>query len=247
MHIIEYDDNNIKRYWRPIEVATECTKFVKAAYGRQHPPIRVSKIRFWEDSFPQLRPRGKSGRSIRMYSKAELFRILQFALIIESGDYTLQGGIKKLKEQTFYPMTIRVKLTDEDVKVPVYKTKGAACFDFHANADIEIEPGDTVLVPTGLMMEIPEGWELVIRPRSGISLDTNLRIANSPGTIDSDWRGEIQIIFNNIGNETIKINKYDRVAQGKVQRAEQVKFQITEQELSETERGDKGFGHTGMQ
>lgn len=93
-------------------------------------------------------------------------------------------------------------------------------------------------------MEIPQGYELQIRPRSGLSLETKLRIANSPATIDSDYRGEIKIIVENIGNTPIMISHHDRIAQGVLNEVPQANFILVE-ELNETERGDGGFGHTG--
>lgn len=107
-----------------------------------------------------------------------------------------------------------------------------------------LNPNEIKTVRTGLSMEIPEGYELQIRPRSGLSLTTKLRIANTPGTIDADYRGEILIIVENIGTEPIVINHHDRIAQGVLNKVPQANFIIAE-ELSDTERGDGGFGHTG--
>lgn len=146
-------------------------------------------------------------------------------------------------------MSIRIKIKKlhEDAVIPQYQTKGAAGFDFHAIEDMEISPRQIVLVKTGLSMEIPEGYELQVRPRSGMSLKTKMRVANAPGTVDSDYRGEICIIMENIGmlaSFPYIINKGDRIAQGVICPVHQAIF--VEDELSETERGEKGFGSTNV-
>lgn len=146
-------------------------------------------------------------------------------------------------------MSIRIKVNKlhEDAVIPQYQTKGASGFDFHAIEDMEISPRQTILVKTGLSMEIPEGYELQVRPRSGMSLKTKMRIANSPGTVDSDYRGEICIIMENfgmLGSLSFQIKKGDRIAQGVICPVFQAVF--IEDELSETERGEKGFGSTNV-
>jgi dUTP pyrophosphatase len=140
---------------------------------------------------------------------------------------------------------VSFKKLSPDAVTPTYQTKGAAGFDFHAIEDMEIEPRKTVLVRTGLSVQIPEGFELQVRPRSGMSLKTKIRVANSPGTIDSDYRGEICIIMENIGmlsSFPYEIKKGDRIAQGVICPVYQATF--IEDELSDTERGEGGFGST---
>jgi dUTP pyrophosphatase len=142
---------------------------------------------------------------------------------------------------------VKIKKLHEDAVIPQYQTTGAAGFDFHAIEDMEIPTRKIVLVKTGLSMEIPEGYELQVRPRSGMSLKTKMRIANSPGTIDSDYRGEICIIMENmgmLGALPYDIKKGDRIAQGVICPVYQAVF--VEDELSETERGEKGFGSTNV-
>jgi dUTP pyrophosphatase len=137
------------------------------------------------------------------------------------------------------------KLSDKAI-VPTYQTEGASGFDFHAIEDMDIEPRMTVLVKTGLSMQIPAGYELQIRPRSGMSLKTKMRVANAPGTIDSDYRGEICIIMENIGllgSLPFQIKKGDRIAQGVICPVIQATF--VEEDLNQTERGEGGFGSTG--
>lgn len=106
-------------------------------------------------------------------------------------------------------------------------------------------PGETVLVGTGLSFEIPLGFELQVRPRSGMSLKTKLRVSNSPGTIDSDYRGEVKIIIDNIGHSPYTVEIGDRIAQGVIAQAFQTVFEeVTE--LTDTERGAGGFGSSGV-
>ncbi len=146
---------------------------------------------------------------------------------------------------------IKVKRISEkfkDVELPRYSTEGSAGMDVRAAVDkpIFIEPGGIVLVPTNLSFEIPEGYELQVRPRSGLAIKHGIGVLNSPGTIDSDYRGELKIILFNFGNSTFEINRGDRIAQlvvGKHYQAE-----LTESEhLNPTVRGQGGFGHTGKE
>ena len=142
-------------------------------------------------------------------------------------------------------LRVKIKKLSQDSIIPSYQTPGSSGFDFHAIEDMEINPRQTVLVKTGLSMEIPEGYELQVRPRSGMSLKTKIRVANSPGTIDSDYRGEICIIMENIGMLAAfpyQIKKGDRIAQGVICPVYQATF--IEDELSDTERGEGGFGST---
>lgn len=142
-------------------------------------------------------------------------------------------------------LRVKIKKLSPEAVIPQYQTTGAAGFDFHAIEDMEINPRQTVLVKTGLSMEIPEGYELQVRPRSGMSLKTKMRVANSPGTIDSDYRGEICIIMEYIGMLgalPYQIKKGDRIAQGVICPVYQATF--IEDELSDTERGEGGFGST---
>lgn len=142
-------------------------------------------------------------------------------------------------------MNIKVKKLYKDVVLPEYKTSGAAAFDFESMIDIIINPNETKIIPTGLAFEIPDGYELQVRPRSGLSAKTKLRVSNSPGTIDSDYRGEVCIILDNISSEeSYTINKGERIAQGVISKVEKITFEEVEN-LSETERGEAGFGSTG--
>ena len=141
---------------------------------------------------------------------------------------------------------VRIKLKDGAV-IPGYQTRGSAGADLCAfiEGPLILEPGRTVLVPTGGYMEIPEGYEAQIRPRSGLALKHGITLLNAPGTIDSDYRGEIKIIMTNLGHENFIIENGMRIAQlvfAKVYRGEFIK---TDQ-LNETARNEGGFGHSGV-
>jgi dUTP pyrophosphatase len=130
--------------------------------------------------------------------------------------------------------------------LPEYQTAGAAGFDIRANLDapITLEPHKRVVVPTGLHMAIPEGYEVQIRSRSGLAAKYGVAVLNSPGTIDSDYRGDIGVILVNHSDEPFIVNDGDRVAQIVVARFERAEL-VAVEELDETERGHGGFGHTG--
>lgn len=138
---------------------------------------------------------------------------------------------------------------DESFALPSYETTGAAGADIRASLGPDekmvIRPGERVLVPTGLSMEIPEGFEIQVRPRSGLSFKTGLMVLNSPGTIDSDYRGEVKIILGNMGKNDEIISHGDRVAQLVLAPVVQARYVVTTEELSATDRGVGGFGSTG--
>ena len=130
--------------------------------------------------------------------------------------------------------------------LPEYATEGSAGMDLRANLDspITIYPQEIAMIPTGIFIELPGGYEAQIRPRSGLAL-RGITLPNSPATIDSDYRGEIKIIIMNLGKEPFTINNGDRIAQMVVAKYEKVTWQETEL-ISETERLNKGFGSTGI-
>lgn len=138
---------------------------------------------------------------------------------------------------------VQIKKLNKKAIIPQYQSEGAAGFDFHSISDVKIPPKATVLVKTGLAMAIPSGYEIQVRPRSGMSLKTKIRISNAPGTVDCDFRGEVGIIVDNIGDETITIQVGDRIAQGVLNEVPQAQF-IEVKELDETKRGEGGFGST---
>lgn len=137
-------------------------------------------------------------------------------------------------------------INNSDFEMPKYKTDGAAGLDLKANieASIELLPFERVLIPTGLHMSIPEGYEAQIRGRSGLALNHGITLANGVGTIDSDYRGEIKVILINLSNIPYVINKGDRIAQMVFSKFEQAIF-VEVNNLDDTVRGDGGFGHSG--
>ena len=152
-------------------------------------------------------------------------------------DKKIQVNIKKLSHY------------DESFSLPSYETAGAAGADVRASfgqgETLLIGPGERALVPTGLSMEIPFGYEIQVRPRSGLSYKTGLMVLNSPGTIDSDYRGEIKIILGNLSNKEEVINHGDRVAQLVLAPVIQAHYVESLTDLSNTVRGRGGFGSTG--
>ena len=132
--------------------------------------------------------------------------------------------------------------------LPQYATTGSSGMDIRAALDIPLtlSPLQRTLVPTGLFVEIPTGYEIQVRPRSGLAIKHGITCLNTPGTIDSDYRGEIKIILINLSSEEQVINPGDRIAQMIVQKVERAEFEQVEI-LNETVRADGGFGHTGKQ
>lgn len=136
---------------------------------------------------------------------------------------------------------------NNDLSLPRYETEFAAGMDVCANvpSSINLLPGQRILVGTGLAVAIPHGYEIQVRPRSGIAVKYGVTIVNSPGTIDSDYRGEIKIALINLGQKEFDINRGDRIAQLVVAPVIRAKVQLVER-LDTTLRGDGGFGHTGV-
>ena len=141
---------------------------------------------------------------------------------------------------------VLIKRLSKEVPLPKYETVGSSGMDLSANINnkINIQPGKTSIIPTGLAVAIPEGFEIQIRPRSGLAANNKISVLNTPGTIDADYRGEIKVILINLGNEPFKIEKGFRVAQMIVSPV--VKAELIEvTDLEETKRGVGGFGSTG--
>jgi dUTP pyrophosphatase len=134
-----------------------------------------------------------------------------------------------------------------DLPLPAYATEGAAGFDVAAAVDgqVVVAPGDRLLVPTGIRMALPPGYEGQVRPRSGLALRHGLTILNSPGTIDSDYRGEVGVILVNLGAEPVTIRRGDRIAQIVIARHEVASWR-EEANLPDSRRGAGGFGSTGV-
>ena len=141
---------------------------------------------------------------------------------------------------------VLVKKLKPSVKLPSYKTDGASGMDLMAYIDksIELKPGESCLIPTGLSVAFPKEYEIQIRPRSGLAAKNNISVLNTPGTIDSDYRGELKIILFNHGKDEFIVNDEDRVAQMVLMPILKVEIEETN-ELPETIRGSGGFGSTG--
>ena len=141
---------------------------------------------------------------------------------------------------------VLIKKLDPTIKLPEYKTEGASGMDLIAflKEPMEIKPRNSSLVPTGLSVAFPENYEIQIRPRSGLAAKNNISVLNTPGTIDSDYRGEIKIILFNHGSENFIINNKDRVAQMILTPIIKMELEETKK-LPESIRGDGGFGSTG--
>lgn len=144
---------------------------------------------------------------------------------------------------------MKVKIVNKSqFPLPAYETLGAAGMDVRATESVPIYPQETKLLKTGLFVGIPQGYEIQVRPRSGLSLKTGLRVANAPGTIDSDYRGEICIIMTNTGDMTAFVSEGDRIAQLVLAPVLQVEWDEVSDviNLGSTERGAGGFGSTGQ-
>jgi len=141
----------------------------------------------------------------------------------------------------------RLSVKFNDIPLPSYSTEGSSGMDLRAAVDdkIIIKPLETVLIPTNLAVEIPEGYEGQVRPRSGLAAKNFVTILNTPGTIDSDYRGEIKVILTNFGKEDFVVNRGDRIAQLVITKVEKANI-VEVQELNSTERNEGGFGHTGI-
>ena len=143
-------------------------------------------------------------------------------------------------------LLVRRKPGTDDLPLPRYMSEAAAGMDVYAavDEDLVLEPGDIRLVPTGLYVAVPQGYEVQVRPRSGLALKHGLTVVNAPGTIDADYRGEVGVIVGNIGREAFTITRGMRIAQLVVAAVARADVQQVD-ELPETDRGEGGFGHSG--
>ena len=131
--------------------------------------------------------------------------------------------------------------------LPEYATAGAAGVDLRANIDapITLAPGERKLIPTGIYIGLPDGYEAQVRPRSGLALKHGISVCNTPGTIDPDYSGQIGVVLINHGQENFIVNDGERIAQMIISKFERAEWDVVE-ELDETERGEGGYGHTGI-
>jgi len=142
---------------------------------------------------------------------------------------------------------ISIRRLDPELPLPAYAHPGDAGADLLSTVDTTIAPGERVLVPTGIAMALPDGYAAFVQPRSGLALRHGLSIVNTPGTIDSGYRGEIKVLLiNHDHHDSVRIARGDRIAQLIVQRVEQVTF-VEAETLDDTRRGDGGYGSTGVQ
>ena len=144
-------------------------------------------------------------------------------------------------------MLLKVKIiNNSNNPLPAYATAGSSGMDLRANltAPLTLAPLERMMVPTGIFLEIPQGYEAQVRPRSGLAIKQGLTCLNSPGTIDADYRGELKVILINLSAETQVIEHGDRIAQMVFQKVEQIEWLLVDQ-LDATERNAGGFGHTG--
>jgi len=135
-----------------------------------------------------------------------------------------------------------------DIPLPSYATPGSAGMDVCASLGepVVLQPGDRALIPSGFSIELPVGYEAQVRPRSGLAIKNGIGVLNGPGTIDSDYRGEVKVILVNQGQDPFTVRRGDRIAQMVICRYERVAWEETTS-LGETDRGSGGFGHTGIQ
>ena len=139
---------------------------------------------------------------------------------------------------------IKIKKIKDNAIIPEYAHDGDAGVDLYSTEDYLLKPGERVLVSTGIKIAIPKGYEAQVRPKSGLAIKNGLSVVNTPGTIDSPYRGEVQIIAINLGKENIKIEKQTKVAQMVINKIEEAEFEEVD-ELDNTTRGEGGFGSTG--
>ena len=146
-------------------------------------------------------------------------------------------------------MKFLIKRTDDakDLKLPARATTGSAGLDLCANVheDTVIKPGERALIPTGIKIALPHGYEVQVRPRSGLALHNGISMPNTPATVDSDYRGELKVILINLGSEPFTVRRGDRIAQMVVCSVVMVDFDEVN-ELPDSGRSDKGFGHSGF-
>jgi dUTP pyrophosphatase len=142
-------------------------------------------------------------------------------------------------------LEITVKLLDKNLPVPCYAHDGDAGCDLYSRVDIELKPGQRALIPTGIAVSIPDGYAGFVQPRSGLALKHGISIVNTPGTIDSKYRGEVGVILINLDlKESFKVNRGDKIAQLIIQKVENTTLKVVA-ELDDTLRGSGGFGSTG--
>ena len=145
----------------------------------------------------------------------------------------------------FLEIPVSIKKLHPNAKIPIYGSAEAAGADLHSSEHARVEPGQSLMVPCGFAMELPVGYEAQVRPRSGLAYKHGIAVLNTPGTIDSDYRGEVKVLLFNHGSEPFDIEPGDRIAQMVIAPVFVAKFGLVE-ELNTSERGAGGFGSTGV-
>ncbi len=143
-------------------------------------------------------------------------------------------------------MKVRVKKIHKDAKIPSYAHQGDSGMDLYSVEEATIEPGERKMVGTGLQISLPKGFEAQIRPKSGLAANFGVTVLNTPGTVDSCYRGEVRVILANLGKEAFKVEKGKKIAQMVIARVEEAEIEEVE-ELDETTRSGGGFGSTGLE
>ncbi len=165
----------------------------------------------------------------------------------KADDYLVNNSFEGFYKQK--QTALEIKYLTETAKRPMYATDGAAGMDICADlpmGPVTIKPGFRVLIPSGLAFALPEGFEIQVRPRSGLALKNGVTVVNSPGTVDSDYRGPVGVILINHGTEDFIVNHGDRIAQLVIATATRLQMVTVEEFSTSTERGAGGFGHTGV-
>jgi dUTP pyrophosphatase len=178
-----------------------------------------------------------------------VYDVAENVVIDGDGSYSWISAAALLRErETSLPIKLAITRNGIGLPLPKYETSGAAGMDLRAAIDdwttMRIQPGCSALVPTGISVAVPPGYELQVRPRSGLAAKHAISIVNSPGTVDSDFRGEIKVILINHGHEPFEIERGDRIAQAVVAPVTRVAW-VEVEALDETERGAGGYGSTG--
>ena len=142
-------------------------------------------------------------------------------------------------------LDVKIKKIFEDTKLPFRATEGSSGYDLYSYETVTLDINSIALVSTGISMEIPLGYEAQVRPRSGLAIKKGITVLNTPGTIDSDYRGEVKVILINLGKEKVTLNRFERVAQLVFQKIENINF-ILDDNLKDSSRGSGGFGSSGV-